>query len=103
MLSHAADNTNPPSAYVSTSKSMDVANDFATGYGTRDGYIYAVDTGNKGIDVNKSLGSRSPFPTKQEIAIPSSVSPNQIKGATPIDSNRNLVDYSILNSKYYGF
>jgi len=54
LQAHALDNTLPPSMYVSTSKSADVAVNFASN-------VYIIKPKN-GIDVNATLGSRSPFP-----------------------------------------
>ncbi len=74
LQAHALDNTRPPSAYVSTSRSADVAGDFADN-------VYVVRPRN-GIDVNQVLGSRSPFPDELEIAIPGGVSPSDIRAVT---------------------
>jgi len=71
---HAWDNTSPPSAYVSTSKSADVASEFAEN-------VYVVRPRN-GIDVNATLGNRSPFPDELEIAVPDGISPSDIRAVT---------------------
>ncbi|GAB3105679.1 RHS repeat protein [Aestuariicella hydrocarbonica] len=92
--------TNQPSAYVSTSKNPEVAIDFATVYGTKDGIIYSVRSAN-GIDVNKELGSKSPFPEEEEIAIQGGVKPEQILGATPVNADGSYVGYTTLNPKTY--
>lgn len=92
--------TNEPSIYVSTSKDPDVAIDFATNYGTKDGTIYTVRSTN-GIDVNQTLGKRSPFPEEHEIAIPGGIQPDQILGATPVNADGSYVGYTILNPKVY--
>ena len=46
-----------------------VAINFATNFGMRNGYVYAIKPVG-GIDINKKLGSLSPYPSEQEIAIP---------------------------------
>ena len=71
---HALNNTNPPSMYISTSKSCSVASDFNDN-------VYVVRPAN-GIDVNKILGSNSPYPNEQEIAIPNSIAPGDIRAVT---------------------
>jgi hypothetical protein len=92
--------TNEASIYVSTSKDPEIAIDFATNYGTSDGVIYAVRSSN-GIDVNKKLGNKSPFPEEQEIAIPGGATPAQVLGATPVKADGSYSEYSILNPKAY--
>jgi Pertussis toxin, subunit 1 len=98
LLTYARDNV--PSVYVGTSRSNSVAADFATKYGTRDGYIYTVNPP-RGIDVNRNLGSKSPFPLEQEIAIPGGIKPENIVGATPINSFGELGNFSVLNPNYF--
>jgi len=92
LLLHTMDNTSSPSNLVSTSISQGVAINF----GMRNGYVYAIKPVG-GIDINKKLGSLSPYPSKQEIAIPYGIKPVNILGVTPVDSNGKLGNYSILN------
>lgn len=73
-MAHALDNTAPPSAFIPTSRSASVAGDFAEN-------IYTVRP-RGGIDVNATLGSRSPFPNELEIAVPHTISPFDIRGVT---------------------
>jgi len=88
LLAHAFDNTlPPPSAYVSTSKSAEVAAGFADN-------VYVVRSTN-GIDVNRVLGPASPFPNELEIAIPGRVLPGNVRAVTL--PNRGV---SILNPNY---
>ncbi len=87
LLSHALDSSNPPSAFVATSKSFDVA----SGFGDN---VYVVRPVN-GIDVNSALGPLSPFPEEQEIAIPGGIAPSDIRGVTSPDWG-----VSILNPNY---
>jgi hypothetical protein len=94
LLDYAANNT--PSIYVSTSKSADVGADFATNFGSRDGFVYAVNPRN-GIDVNDALGAKSPFPGELEVAVPGGVKSSDIRGATAIKADGTLANYSVLN------
>jgi len=74
LFRHSVDNTNPPSAFIPTSRSASVAGDFADN-------IYVIRPRN-GIDVNQALGPRSPFPSELEIAIPFRINPSDIRGVT---------------------
>jgi hypothetical protein len=74
LFAHALDNTSPPSNFVSTSLSPEVAADFGSN-------VYVIrPTG--GINVNQALGPLSPYPGELEIAIPGGVSPTNIRGVT---------------------
>lgn len=85
LYKHAVDNTDPMSAFVPTSKSADVAADFADN-------VYVVRNKN-GIDVNATLGPRSPFPDELEVAIPGGVQASDVRAVM-------LPDRSILNPNY---
>ncbi|UUE59858.1 enterotoxin A family protein [Pectobacterium aroidearum] len=98
---HVADNTSPPSNFISTSKSQDVAAEFGSQFYTENGYIYAVKS-NNGIDVNSVLGRNSPAGHELEVAIPGGVRPGNVLGATPVNADGTLGNYSILNPKVYG-
>ncbi|MEO7697896.1 MAG: RHS repeat-associated core domain-containing protein [Opitutus sp.] len=74
LLSHALDNTRPPSAFVSTSKSAELANTFADN-------VYVV-RARSGIDVNEVLGPRSPFPSELEVAVPFRIAPTDVRAVT---------------------
>ncbi len=87
---------NKASVYVGTSKDPDIAKDFADG----DGYVYTVKP-DKGVDVNKELGNRSPFPNEQEVVIPGGVKPGDIKGATPVNKDGSLGNSTVLNPNHY--
>ena len=106
LYAHALDQTNPPSNFISTSKSQEIGKNFASGQAwgePRNGFMYTIDKPTNGIDVNTTLGSRSPYPFEEEIAIPGKINPSQIKGATPVSSDGAMGNYSILNPNYYGF
>jgi len=73
---------NDPSVFVGTSTSPKTAGGFA-GEG---GYVYTVRPGSSAVDVNASLGRRSPFPHETEIAVPGGISPSDIMGARQVGS-----------------
>jgi len=50
-------------------------------------YLYKIAKPKNGIDVNKALGSRSPFPWEREYAVPGRIPFNKIKSVTPVRSN----------------
>ncbi|MBX8528015.1 hypothetical protein K5D45_25470, partial [Pseudomonas cichorii] len=62
---HTFDNNTPPSNFISTSTSNDVAIDFGTAYRTKPGYLYTLKRVD-GRDVNKELGSKVPFPEEKK-------------------------------------
>ncbi|MGH1372134.1 MAG: RHS repeat-associated core domain-containing protein [Cellvibrionaceae bacterium] len=99
LYQYAAVNT--PSIYLSTTTNIDVAVEFATKYGCCDGYVYAVRSSN-GIDVNRTLGSQSPWPEEAEIAIPHGAKSDQILGATFVSANETFANHTILNPEVYG-
>ena len=98
LLDYARNNT--PSVYVGTSKSADVAADFATNGGLRDGYVYATKPAAGGIDVDQALGASSPFPAEQEVVFPGGLSPSEIRGATPISADGQFGTHSVLNPNF---
>jgi hypothetical protein len=68
---------NPPdSGFVSTSKYLSSAQEFAEEVDAS--YIYKLR--GQGIDVNEALGANSPFPWEHEVAIPGAVPPSAIEG-----------------------
>ena len=71
------------SYYVSTSRYMSVALDFAGGMTKRNGYVYVIGT-ERGIDVNMVLGDSSPHPYQAEVAIPGGIFPNEVLGVFPV-------------------
>ncbi len=88
---------NEPSNFVGTTKSPDVADDFAADQGG--GYRYDIDRPEDGIDVNEVYPD-GPFPHEQEIAIPGGVPCNKIRGCTPINSNAEPSGDYIQNPNY---
>lgn len=74
LLAHVSSNST--GNYVSTSSEFDIASDFAK----KNGYVYEIETSNY-IDVNKTLGSQSPYPEQIEFSIPGGVSADEVIGA----------------------
>ncbi|WBF47709.1 enterotoxin A family protein [Serratia rubidaea] len=93
---HAVDNKNPPSNFISTSMDMERSVEFASMYNTP-GFLYIIKKPNNGVDVNKFLGNKSPYPHEAEIAVPGSISPKDIIGVTPINADGSFVGFSFLN------
>ncbi len=85
LLAHARDNTAPPSNYVSTSKSYDVANSF------NGDSIYVVRP-RHGKDVNATLGPNSPYPAEQEVAVKGRVKPEDIRAVTLPQWDRSMLN-----------
>ena len=75
LLSHAEDSDDPLSGFVATSPDYNVA----CGFGNN---VYVINPPPNAIDVNATLGSLSPNPWENEIAIPGPVSGSQIRALT---------------------
>lgn len=73
---------NRPSNFVSTSKSLSLAKDFTAKPPTRTGWVYEIEQPG-GIDVNATLGSRSPFRYEREVAFPGGIEASSITRARP--------------------
>jgi RHS repeat-associated protein len=70
-------NQNPEdSGFVSTTKHLSAAQDFADEVGAD--YVYRLRA--TGVDVNATLGESSPFPWEHEVAVPGGVPPSAIEG-----------------------
>ncbi len=71
---------------ISTSKSLSIAISFTNEPGPggiKSGWVYEVRSPGAGIDINKSLGSRTPFPAEREVAYPGEINPSNIYRARP--------------------
>ena len=88
--------TPPPSNFISTSTSADVAIDFGTAYRTKPGQFYILKL-IQGRNVNHELGTKVPFPEEMEIAIPNQILKEDILGVTPVNADGSYVGYSIPN------
>ena len=95
LYNHAATNFN--SGYVATSKTPNIARDFAY---ENDGFVYTIKKPSNGVDVNKSLGEISPNAHEKEIAIPNSISSENIKGARKVNENGRFTGSFIPNPTY---
>ena len=84
-----------PGNYISTSKSFDIAKEFAG----KNGYIYDIEAAG-GIDVNLTLGENSPYPEQGEVSFPGGIPPSEIRGAWPV--NKFEVGEYIENQNYGG-
>ncbi|MFJ7313561.1 RHS repeat-associated core domain-containing protein, partial [Pseudomonas sp. NPDC098747] len=96
LLLHSIDSGSPPSNFISTSPSREVGKAFATGYGTRTGFLYTLKT-IPGHDLKKELGAAYKFDKEQEIAIPSQIKREDILGATIIIDDGREFGYSLPN------
>jgi hypothetical protein len=95
LLQHVSTNS-AESIYVSTSRLFNIAFDFAG----KNGYIYVIRT-SRGIDINATLGGRSPFPEQQEVAIPGGVLASELFGAFSKQKGE-LSEIFIPNPNYRG-
>ncbi|MGE7817262.1 scabin-related ADP-ribosyltransferase, partial [Pseudomonas sivasensis] len=93
---HALDSNDPPSNFISTSTSKLTAIDFATGYGTRKGFLYTLKS-IPGHDINLELGNMTPFSNEKEFAIHHKIDPEDILGVTPLKRDGSYVGYSVPN------
>lgn len=95
LLEHAG--SGKPSNYVSTSKSPNVSReDFGIVRGG-EGYVYTLRYQQEGVDVNKVLGSSSPFPHELEIAVPHKIESWDIMGARTVGPEGKFVGPFISN------
>lgn len=95
LLAHVSSNTTAGN-FVSTSKKRDIAEAFAG----KNGYVYKIQT-DRGIDVNKVLGEKSPYPEQSEISIPGSIRSSEIVGAWKVREGKITEDF-ISNPNFRG-
>ncbi|CAD6548971.1 scabin-related ADP-ribosyltransferase [Paraburkholderia metrosideri] len=93
---YAAENVD--SVFVSTSKSPNIAREFASYQG--DGYVYTIRGQSAGVDVNAVLGNRSPFPHEMEVAVPGGVRPTDIMGGRLVGPDGTFIGPFIKNPGY---
>jgi hypothetical protein len=77
LLAHAMNNQNPPSAFIATSYSPEIAAQFGSGK-----YVYVIKQPEHAVDVNRVLGAKSPYSWEMESAIPWHVPPSDLRGVT---------------------
>jgi hypothetical protein len=82
------------SNFVATSIRPAIAKAFAG----KNGYVYVIRT-NNGIDVNATLGTKSPFPEQFEVAIPGGVANSEAMGAFPM-KNGEIAGPFVPNPNY---
>ncbi len=99
LLDHALDSHDPPSNFVATSQSEDIATEFGTSGFTSEGYRYTVNP-EGGINVNEALGTLSPHTREMEVAVPGGIKSSNIRGATPLNADGTDMGYSILNENW---
>lgn len=97
---HALDNDNSPSNFISTTPDMNIATEFSTSYGSKDGYVYYTPD-NNGININETLGADSPFTREEEITLLGGIIPNDVLGTTSVNMNDILENYTTLNPDRY--
>jgi YD repeat-containing protein len=93
---YAAENVD--SVFVSTSKSPNIAREFASYQG--EGYVYTIRGHSASVDVNAVLGNRSPFPHEREIAVPGGVRPTGIMGGRLVGPDGTFIGPFIKNPGY---
>jgi len=86
LLAHAKDDMTPPSNFVSTSTSQTQA----MGFTNTGDHLYTIDQKVSGYDVNASLGSDSPYPLENEVAVPNGIPGSNIIGAQQVLPGGNL-------------
>ncbi|MFJ2487924.1 RHS repeat-associated core domain-containing protein, partial [Pseudomonas sp. NPDC087639] len=96
LLLHSIDSDFPPSNFISTSPSREVGKEFATGYGTKTGFLYTLKM-IPGHDLKKELGAAYKFDKEQEVAIPGRIRREDILGATIIIDDGREFGYSLPN------
>jgi hypothetical protein len=78
LLDYAENNT--PGPWVSTSRDPEVAADFV---GDQDGWVYDVEVPrDRAVDVNHALGTDSPYPQEDEIAVAGGIIGEDVISAT---------------------
>jgi hypothetical protein len=93
LLAHVTSNTTAGN-FVSSSSEISIAEGFAG----KNGYVYVIQTENA-IDVNKTLGSLSPFPGQYEHSIKGGVKGDEIVGVYKVKNGKMTGEY-ISNPNY---
>jgi len=88
LLRHVTSNQ-PDTNFISSSVRPKIATGFS---GRNNGHVFVIKTRN-GIDVNKTLGAKSPFPEQFEIAIPNNVPNTQVFGAFRTKKGQIIGDF----------
>ena len=96
---HAIDSNNPASNYISTTSVERVGQKFGTADRTKPGYVYIIDDRIGTKNINTELGSKSPHPYEFEVAIPSNIPKEHIRGRIKLHENGTPIKYE-LNPNY---
>ncbi len=96
VLNHATTNTN--SGLISTSSTPNVAREFADMQ--VDGYVYTVRKPPQALDVNATLGAKSPYPQEFEIVVPGAIRPQDILGARQVGPDGKFVGPFVKNTGF---
>ena len=96
VLNHATTNTN--SGLISTSSTPNVAREFADVQ--VGGYVYTVRKPPQALDVNATLGAKSPYPQEFEIAVPGAIRPQDILGARQVGPDGKFVGPFVKNTGF---
>ncbi|KAJ6265040.1 hypothetical protein Dda_1195 [Drechslerella dactyloides] len=92
LFEHARGTQAKYTQYVSTSINPEIAQEFASG-GQPDElrYLFKTYPGSSAIDLNESIGTKSPFPHQQEFSVPGIVPWNRIEGWYEIPSGKTKI------------
>ena len=93
LFNHATTNTN--SGLISTSSTPNVAREFADMQ--VGGYVYTVRKPPQTLDVNATLGTKSPYPQEFEIAVPGVIRPQDILGARQVRADGKFIGPFVKN------
>lgn len=96
VLNHATTNSN--SGLISTSSTPNVAREFADMQ--VGGYVYTVRKPPQALDVNATLGAKSPYPQEFEIAVLGAIRPQDILGARHVGTNGKFVGPFVKNPRF---
>ncbi|KAK6359932.1 hypothetical protein TWF696_001058 [Orbilia brochopaga] len=79
--------------YVSTSISPEIAQEFAlSGNPDEIRYLFKTYPGSSAIDLNESIGTKSPFPHQKEFSVPGIVPWNRIEGWYELPAGKKILE-----------
>ncbi|QTD46037.1 scabin-related ADP-ribosyltransferase [Ottowia testudinis] len=96
LLNHTMSNNN--SGLISTSLSPNVGREFAEMQ--VDGYVYTIRKPPQALDVNVTLGAKSPYPHELEVVIPQAIRSQDILGARQVGTGGKFSGPFIKNPKF---
>jgi hypothetical protein len=83
---------------ISTSISPNVGREFAEMQ--VEGYVYTVRKPPQALDVNATLGAKSPYPQELEVVILGAIRPQDILGARQVSADGKFIGSFIKNPKF---